>query len=55
MREPLPENIDGQVTQHHEFKHEINWGYVALAVVLVFAVLQLNEMYADSDDENELF
>jgi len=43
MADPLPENIDGQkaVSYSHEVHHRVNWGYVAVGVAVVAAVLFL--------------
>lgn len=41
MQDPVPENIEGQVIETHEFSHRVNWGHVALSVaalVVIYAV-----------------
>jgi hypothetical protein len=53
MRDPQPENIAGEKVQRHVFKHEVNWGYVALALVGLLVVLKLSSAIANSDDEDE--
>lgn len=54
MRDPAPENIDGEVVHRHAFEHRINWGHVALslaALVVVAIVLggSDSESYLESD------
>ena len=52
MQDPVPENISGQKVQRHVFKHEIQWGYVALALVLVLVVWKVGPLLVGgSDDE----
>ena len=41
MRDPMAENISGQKVQRHVFKHEINWGHVAIAAAAVIVAVQL--------------
>jgi uncharacterized oligopeptide transporter (OPT) family protein len=48
MRDPMPTNISGEKVQRHVFKHEINWGYVAVAVVVLIVAIRL----VDADREN---
>jgi hypothetical protein len=48
MRDPHPDNISGQKVQRHVFKHEIQWGYVLLAVVALIAMWQLSGAVASS-------
>lgn len=53
MRDPDPENITGQKVQRHTFKHEINWGYVSLAIALLVVGWLLVSTFADSDDGDD--
>jgi hypothetical protein len=52
MRDPSPENISGEKVQRHVFKHSINWGYIAIALAVVLAVLTFAPA-ASSDDEGK--
>jgi hypothetical protein len=38
MQDPVPENIEGQVTETHEFTHRVDWGHVALSVAALAVV-----------------
>jgi hypothetical protein len=55
MQDPQPENIMGEKVQRHVFKHEINWGYVALAGVggLALWALVLRDPGSSQDDETD--
>lgn len=52
MADPLPENIDGSkaVSYSHEVHHKINWGYVAVGLAAIAALLFLRERL-DGDEE----
>jgi hypothetical protein len=56
MPDPAPENIAGERTVSHSFshelRHEINWGYVALAVAALAAVYVLRGRLEESRDGN---
>lgn len=58
MQDPVPENISGQKVQRHVFKHEIQWGYVLLAVVALVALWKFGGALggdgSDESDESEL-
>lgn len=51
MRDPMPANIEGEKVQRHVFKHEINWGYVAVAVAAVIVVIYV--LPGEGNDEKE--
>jgi len=51
MRDPHPENISGQKVQRHVFKHEIQWGYVAISLVAVVVIVMLWRRTASGDDQ----
>jgi hypothetical protein len=53
MPDPVPENIDGSkaVTYSHEVHHQINWGYVAVGLAVIAALLFLRERL-DGDEES---
>ena len=51
MRDPHPENIDGRKVQRHVFKHEIQWGYVALALVVLVVAVQFSGRFASDEDQ----
>lgn len=53
MQDPTPENITGQKVQRHVFKHEIQWGYVALALVLVLVLWKVGPLLVDGSDDDE--
>jgi hypothetical protein len=54
VRDPDPENIAGEKVQKHVFKHEIQWGYVALAVVAVAVVWKVGpSLLSDSEPKDE--
>jgi len=42
---PAPENVDGRVTESHEFshsvEHQVNWSHFLLAVVVLVAIFKL--------------
>lgn len=44
MRDPLPENITGSKRIAHTVQHEVNWGYVAMAVAVIFLVLYFDPL-----------
>lgn len=51
MRDPYQENIDGQKVQRHVFKHEINWGMVAVSLVALVVLWKLSGSIFEEDDE----
>lgn len=52
MRDPTPQNITGEKVQRHVFKHKIQWGYVAMAVAVIYVVMRVGPMFAgDADDK----
>jgi hypothetical protein len=53
MRDPKPDNISGEKVQRHVFKHEINWGYVAVAVALIVVAYRL-DLGGDDGEETEV-
>jgi len=53
MRDPKPSNIKGQKVQRHVFKHEIQWGYVALGVSIVVVMYVLSKRFDSSDEEDQ--
>lgn len=52
MEDPLPENIAGEKVQTHTFEHRVNWGYVAVAVAVLFVVLYVDPLDRSDDDES---
>jgi hypothetical protein len=50
MRDPSPENISGEKVQRHVFKHEINWGHVAVAVAVIVVA---GKLLGEEKDEEE--
>lgn len=48
--QPMPENIDGNVSYSHEIHHKINWGYVAGAVAIIGILLFLREKTNESNE-----
>jgi hypothetical protein len=53
MRDPEPANIDGEKVQKHVFKHEINWGYVAIAVAVVAVAWRASQLASEGKDEGD--
>lgn len=56
MRDPEPGNISGEKVQRHVFKHEINWGYVAIGIAAIYVASRLfegTEAAAHGDDEGK--
>jgi len=51
MKDPHKNNIDGQKVQRHVFKHEINWGWVAISLVALLALWKFSDSILDEDDE----
>jgi len=51
MKDPLPENVDGQKV--HVVRHEIQWGYLVwgLVALLILALLWSRFKTGSSDDE----
>lgn len=33
--EPDPSNVSGEIVHQHEYRHVVNWGYVAVAVAVI--------------------
>lgn len=53
MRDPNPENITGEKVRRHVFKHEINWGMVAIALAVIVAVwFGANALSGEESDED---
>lgn len=50
MRDPEPANISGEKVQRHVFKHEINWGHVAVALAVIVVAVKL---LGEEKDEGE--
>ena len=53
MRDPAPSNITGEKVQRHVFKHEIQWGYVLLALVALVAIWKFGGVFASADGDDE--
>lgn len=57
MQDPHPSNISGEKVQQHVFKHEIQWGYVLLAIVALVAMWKFSGAIAasgsDEPDESD--
>ncbi|MFK8215594.1 hypothetical protein [Haloferax volcanii] len=51
MQDPLPENITGSKRVAHTVQHEVNWGYVALAVAVIFVVIYFDPLSRLSMEE----
>lgn len=51
MRDPKPENIDGQKVQRHVFEHTVNWGYVALAIAVILVAWQIGLIDVGTSDK----
>jgi len=58
MKDPIPENISGSKVQTHSFEHKINWSYVILGVIAVYALFQVGKIVDEGntqgDDERDL-
>jgi len=46
------DDVEGSVNVSHSFRHEINWGHVALGIAVVFAVYKVAAAYASSSSDN---
>lgn len=53
MRDPEPANISGEKVQRHVFKHEINWGYVILAIAAVAVAWKLSQSVDEGNHEDD--
>lgn len=53
MNDPTPENISGEKRVVHSVEHQINWGYVALAVVGLAVVVKIGPALARSSSRDE--
>lgn len=59
MQDPPAENIEGQKIHKHtaeyvnSFNHNIDWGWVAASVAIIFVVLYFDPLnrFGESDDE----
>jgi len=49
--DPAPENIEGRLVQKHTFHHEVNWGYVSIALAVIVLIYVLYSSYDDDDEE----
>jgi len=45
------DEVDGSISVSHSFRHEINWGHVALGAGLIYAIYKTAHIYDDSDKE----
>lgn len=52
MRDPLPENIDGQKV--HVVKHDLQWGYLVWGVIALIVILWLWSRTNESEDAEEV-
>ena len=41
MEDPLPENIEGSKRVVHTVEHQVNWGYVAVAIVALVLLVKI--------------
>lgn len=48
---PKPENVSGEKVEQHVFKHEINWGHVAISLAVLFVGYVLYRGIVEEDDE----
>lgn len=53
MEDPLPENIDGEKRVVHTVSHQINWGYVAAAVVVLIVAAKIGPTLARSSSRDD--
>ena len=51
MRDPKPENITGEKTQQHVFKHQINWSHAAIAVAILVLSYVIYTSHRDEEDQ----
>jgi hypothetical protein len=42
------EDVEGSVSVSHSFRHEINWGHVALGVAAIYTIYQVARIYGNS-------
>lgn len=50
MEDPLPGNIDGEKRVIHSVEHQVNWGYVAAAVVALVVLMKVGPALASRAD-----
>ena len=56
MLRPDVENVDevdGSISVSHSFRHEINWGHVALGAALIYALYKVAGMYDNSGGDGD--
>lgn len=53
MRDPLPDNIDGQKVVSHEVQHSVDWGHVALGVAAIYAIWKGAQLLGGGSDDVE--
>lgn len=49
MEDPMPENIAGEKRVVHRVEHQVNWGYVALAVVALLVLSKVGPSLLEDD------
>ncbi len=53
MKDPAPSNISGQKQVVHSVEHQINWGYVALAVVGLALIVKIGPALLGSSSRDD--
>lgn len=51
MNDPTPENITGEKRVSHVVKHQINWGYVAVAVAALIVLVYVDPLGKNQDSD----
>lgn len=46
------DDVEGSVSLSHSFRHEINWGHVALGVALIYALYKIASLYSGATKSN---
>lgn len=47
------EDVEGSVSVSHSFRHEINWGHVALGAAGIYALYKLGSIYDKSNEDED--
>jgi len=47
------EDVEGSVSVSHSFRHEINWGHVALGMAGVYVIYKIGSAWTKSNDKDK--
>lgn len=51
VRDPLPENVSGEVVESHEFSHKVDWGHVVIGIAVIYVVWKGSGLFEQGNDE----